>query len=109
MKYLAIAAVFAASAAHAEMTADTTRYTCERGVEIPVTYVNADEESVAVLNVEGGQITLWVEQSASGARYGWPSDGSSYVWWTKGDTATLAWKDGESGEEVTLLAECARQ
>ena len=47
--------------------------------------------------------------SASGARYVWPSDGSGYVWWTKGDTATLSWHDGESGTEQPLYAECRLQ
>lgn len=106
MKYIALAAILTAGAAHAEVSYDTARYMCERGVEIPVTYV---ADTVAVLNVEGGQITLEVEEAASGARYGWPSGGSHYVWWTQGDTAMLNWFDGELGEEVTLLAKCERQ
>lgn len=82
-------------------------YTCERGVEVPAFYVNDEgEPGVAVILVEGRMVNLVVEPSASGARYGWPSDGSHYVWWTRGDEATLYWSDGETGEEVTLLAEC---
>lgn len=92
----------------AETMFETARYTCERGVEVPVTYVNADDMSLAVLNVEGGQITLEVEQSASGARYGWPSDGSHYVWWTKGAEAALYWHDGETDEDAVLYADCVR-
>jgi membrane-bound inhibitor of C-type lysozyme len=88
----------------------TVRYLCERGVEIPATYVNADGmESVAVIHVEGEQITLSLEPSASGARYGWPSGGSNYVWWTKGDAATLYWRDGETTIEETIYAECLRR
>ncbi|WP_435170508.1 MliC family protein [Falsirhodobacter sp. 1013] len=94
-------------AAQAETTFDNGSYTCDRGVQVPVTYVNAEDLSVAVLNVEGSQITLQVEPSASGARYGWPSDGSHYVWWTKGPDATLLWHDGEKGEEVELTS-CTR-
>lgn len=81
-------------------------YLCERGVEVPVSYVNGAEGSVAVLHVEGRLVTLPVAPSASGARYAWPSDGSGYVWWTRGEEATLSWHDGATSEEVTLLAGC---
>jgi membrane-bound inhibitor of C-type lysozyme len=78
------------------------RYTCDRGVEVPATYVTTAEGSLAVINVDGNQITLLGEPAASGARYGWPSDGSNYVWWTKGDAATLYWKTPE-GETPLLI------
>lgn len=80
----------------------TLTYACDRGVEIPATYVNGPDQSLAVIHVEGRQITLVAEPAASGARYGWPSDGSNYVWWTKGDEATLYWKTPEG--ETPLLA-----
>ncbi|QQA44817.1 MliC family protein [Pelagovum pacificum] len=85
------------------------RYGCERGVEVPVVYVTDTNTDIAVLEVEGGMIQLEAEEAASGVRYGWPSDGSHYVWWTKGDEAMLNWVDGETGEEVTLLASCLRK
>jgi membrane-bound inhibitor of C-type lysozyme len=84
----------------------TVTYTCERGVSVPVTYVNAAEGSVVVLSVEGRQITLFQTEAASGARYAWPSDGSGYVWWTKGDEADLLWSGGASGQEMPLLSDC---
>lgn len=73
-------------------------YSCDRGVQVPATYVSTPEGSLVVLMVDGRQITLVEEPTASGARYGWPTDGSSYVWWTKGAEATLYWRtpDGES-------------
>lgn len=76
----------------------TLTYSCDRGVEIPATYVNGPDQGLAVIHVEGRQITLVGEPAASGARYGWPSGGSNYVWWTKGDEATLYWKmpEGET-------------
>ncbi|HQU67694.1 MAG TPA: MliC family protein [Albidovulum sp.] len=92
--------------AAAEFTTGGGTYLCDRGVEVPVAYVNADDGSVAVLHVEGRLITLLNEPAASGARYAWPSDGSGYVWWTKGDTATLYWRDGETATEAVLYAEC---
>jgi len=79
----------------------TQRYTCDRNVEVPATYVNGPDQSLVVIHVEGSQITLVNEPAASGARYGWPSDGSNYVWWTKGDEATLYWKTPEG--EAALL------
>jgi len=86
-------------AAAQELT--TQRYSCDRGVEVPATYVNGADQSLAVIHVDGQQITLINEPAASGARYGWPSDGSNYVWWTKGDEATLYWKTPEG--ETPLL------
>jgi membrane-bound inhibitor of C-type lysozyme len=83
----------------------TARYGCDRGVEVPATYVNGEGiEPVVVLHVEGSQITLLLERSASGARYGWPSGGSNYVWWSKADTATLYWRDGATGEETVIYS-----
>ncbi len=82
------------------------RYSCDRGVEIPATYINGPDQSLVVIHVEGSQITLVGEAAASGARYGWPSDGSNYVWWTKGDAATLYWKTPEG--EAPILS-CTAQ
>ena len=94
------------SLALAGLEAQNFRYTCERGVEIPVVYVMSGETSVAVLSVDGGQFLLYSEAAATGARYGWPSDGSNYVWLTNGPDATLMWHDGTTKTETTLLAAC---
>ena len=104
---LCLAVLFLPATARAEMQVQAMRYTCERGVEVPVVYVN-DETApgIAVIQVEGGMYNLQAEQSASGVRYGYPSDGSHYVWWTKDDTAMLLWHDGTDGSEKTLLADC---
>lgn len=81
-------------------------YVCDRDVRVPATYINGPDQSLVVINVDGNQITLIGETAASGARYGWPSDGSNYVWWTKGDEATLYWKTPEA---ETLLLTCKVQ
>lgn len=94
-----LSAMFPGFAVAQEFT--TATYSCDRGVTVPATYVNGADQSLAVINVEGRQITLVNEPAASGARYGWPSDGSNYVWWTKGDEATLYWKSPEG--ETPLL------
>ena len=101
--FIALALLPAAASAQ-EFT--TTRYTCDRDIEVPATYVNGPDLGLVVIHVDGSQITLLSEPAASGARYGWPSDGSNHVWWTKGDAAMLYWRtpDGE-----TLLLNCKAQ
>ena len=61
-----------------------------------------------MIHVENRQITLTRSRSASGVRYAWPGDGSGYIWWTKGDDATLLWFDAETSEEVTLYSACRK-
>ena len=108
MRRLAAAAALSlVPATLAAATEFTTRsYTCDRGVQVPVTYINAAEGSLVVLTVEGRQITLVNEPAASGARYGWPSGGSNYVWWSRDDGATLLWKTPE-GEAPLLTCTAA--
>jgi membrane-bound inhibitor of C-type lysozyme len=79
----------------------TRTYLCDRGVEVPATYVVGPDYDLVVINVDGRQVTLVSEPAASGARYSWPSDGSVYVWWSKEDGATLFWKTPEA--ETPLL------
>lgn len=95
-------ATLLAAPASAETEVLTLRYLCDRGVEVPATFVNAADVSVVVLTVDGGQITLFNEPAASGARYGWPSGGAGYVFWTKGEEATVYWREG--GEETAFLS-----
>lgn len=83
---------------------EAATYACDRGVQVPATYVTTPEGSLVVLMVDGRQITLLAEPAASGARYGWPSDGASYVWWTKGSEAMLYWKTPE-GETPILTCQ----
>ena len=94
----------------AELDLQTVRYLCDRGVEVPAAYVNDGQGgSVVVLNVEGGQIALVSEESGSGARYGWPSGGSHYVWRSQGDDAVLLWRDGAADTETEVLGGCGAQ
>lgn len=108
-RWAAVAVLLLAAPAHAELAHHGGTYLCDRGVTLPASYINTSDGSVAVLYVEGRLVTLPVGMSASGARYAGPSDGSGYVWWTRGDTATLYWQDGESGTEQPLYAECRLQ
>lgn len=101
-----LAALCLPTGAAAELAVATVRYGCERGVEIAASYVNAGSDGAAVIQVEGRQVALLLAPSASGARYAWPSDGSGYVWWTKGNEAMLLWRDA-GGAETILYAACA--
>jgi membrane-bound inhibitor of C-type lysozyme len=80
----------------------TLTYLCDRGVEVPATYVDGPDTDLAVIMVDGRQVTLRAEPAASGVRYSWPTDAPVYVWWTKGDDATLFWKTQDG--EVPVLA-----
>ena len=105
---LGLACVCLPTFAMADMNVQNNRYTCERGVQVPVVYANSGDSAIAVLMVEGNQILLYSEPAASGARYGWPSDGSNYVWLTNGNDAKLLWHDGTTNTENTLLAACTQ-
>lgn len=86
---------------------NATGYLCGDGTKLAVIY---GTDGNLKLTVKGETVTLLAEEAASGARYGWPSDGSNYVWWTKGDTGTLYWKDGtKAGAETVLHADCKEQ
>lgn len=86
---------------------NATQYLCADGEKIAAIY---GTDGNLKLTVKDETVSLLVEESASGARYGWPSDGSNYVWWTKGNEGTLYWKDGsKGGEETVLHAGCKEQ
>ncbi|WP_298911853.1 MliC family protein [uncultured Roseobacter sp.] len=82
-------------------------YLCDRQVEVPVIYV-AGPPAAVVLSVEGRLVYLESTPSASGARYAGTGHKSSYVWWSKGDAAMLAWFDAPSEEETPLYKQCTR-
>ena len=57
-------------------------YGCERGAAVVATYVNSENLSAVVLQVEGQTVTLSAGPTGSGVRYSSePNDG--YVWHTK--------------------------
>jgi membrane-bound inhibitor of C-type lysozyme len=83
---------------------NATQYLCADGTKLAVIY---GTDGNLKLTVKGETVSLIAEEAASGARYGWPSDGSHYVWWTKGSEGTLFWKDGtKGGKETVLHADC---
>ncbi|MGC4026506.1 MAG: MliC family protein [Mesorhizobium sp.] len=65
-------------------TRETVNYDCG-GQKIAATYINAGDNSLAVLKI-GERVVVTVSVlAASGAKYA----GQELIWWTKGDEATL--------------------
>ena len=83
----------------------TVRYGCDRGAQVVATYLNAGEQSFAVVGFEGRQLGFVIGTSASGARYVSSDPAQPYVWWTKGDTAILLHGTGDA--EAMIYGDCA--
>ncbi len=105
----AIVAVLFAGAAHADVslsvplhtgatsTVTTATYSCAGGEPFQVQYVNAGANSLALLPIDGEERIFVNVVSGSGARYA----AGQYIWWSKGDTATL-----ENEMEEGSLKDC---
>lgn len=83
----------------------TVRYACDRGAQVVATYLNAGDQSFAVVGFEGRQLGFEIGTSASGARYVSSDPAQPYVWWTKGDTAMLLHGTGDA--EAMIYGDCA--
>jgi membrane-bound inhibitor of C-type lysozyme len=86
-------------------------YVCANGRYFAVNYGQEGETPSVTLTFENDERALLLaEPSASGARYGWPSDGTGYVFWSKGQEAMVLLKDGtKGGKETVLYADCRLQ
>ena len=84
-------------------------YQCERGVSLPVTYLNSGSGGAyAVLHVDGQQIAMRNTVSASGALYVSNDKERGYSWHSKGNSGVLSWQPaGEPEQSVIVLSECA--
>ncbi len=77
----------------------SARYDCgDRTID--VVYINAGSVSLAVLELDDGKVVAANVISGSGARYA----GDRYIWWNKGNEATLY--DLMDGGEDTPAASC---
>ncbi len=63
----------------------TATYSCAGGEPFKVQYVNAGANTLALLPVDGEERIFVNVVSGSGARYA----SGQYIWWSKGETATL--------------------
>lgn len=85
----------------ASVEAQTVSYACGSDVRLDIRYINAGDVSLAVFLVEGRTVVASASVAASGVRY----VGDRYVWWTKGDAASLY--DLMAGEDAAPLLDCA--
>lgn len=84
----------------ASVEAQTLSYACSSHVSLEVRYINAGDVSLAVFVVEDRTVVASASVAASGVRY----VGGRYVWWTKGDAASLY--DLMAGEDAAPLLDC---
>jgi len=79
------------------------RYACKDDKNVTVSYVNATNgDAFAYLPVDGTPHVFVAVTSGSGARYA----SGRYIWWNKGETATLTLDGSRS---APLLADCTEQ
>jgi membrane-bound inhibitor of C-type lysozyme len=69
----------------AENTIILTSYSCDGGTPFEVQYINAGENNLALIPVEGVERIFVLTVSGSGARY----VSGSQEWWSKGEAAML--------------------
>ncbi len=87
-----------------EAEAVSINYRCEESsATMTVEYINAGEDSLAMVPVEGGRRVMVAVLAASGARYA----GGAFVWWTKGREGSLY--DLRKGEDADPVATCVEQ
>lgn len=72
----------------------TVSYKCDGGQAVTAIYVNATDNSLAVLKIGEETIVAANVLAGSGARYA----GGKYIWWTKGREADLY--DVTNGEDA---------
>ena len=90
------------AAAMAEGEMFSVEYQCADNRRLPVAFINAGEDSFAVIHEAGAMVPLKLAVSASGARYLSADEGLEL--WTKGAEATLTLL-GENG--TVLYRDCA--
>ena len=80
-----------------EVTTNSVLYTCG-DKNVSANYYNAGDVSLAELEMEDHTVVAANVISGSGAKYA----GGIYIWWTKGEEATLYgdWKGGEPTDGV---------
>ncbi|EJF87137.1 MliC family protein [Bartonella rattimassiliensis] len=89
-----------------EPTTEIVSYQCDTGTSkehIEVTYLNAGNISLVDFKWNGKRIIASRSINASGVKY----MGGSYIWWTKGDEATLS--DLINDPEGKNLIQCVEE
>ncbi|MED5609255.1 MULTISPECIES: MliC family protein [unclassified Pseudomonas] len=84
----------------AKLDSRSVDYKCDDGRKFSVQYLNKGDNHLAVVPVSDSSSLVFANViSASGAKYA----AGQYVWWTKGEEATLYkdWKGGEPADGVS--------
>ena len=82
-------------------------FTCENGVELPVTYFNpSDGEGAAAMIVDGQLIALRQVQSGSGIRYESVNGQGTYTLRSKGWNAMVSLAATGATAETDILKDC---
>ena len=105
IRSVALAIALVPAAASAEIT--EVNYLCEDSATLSVLYLTERDPQIVVIEGDGILTALSEARAASGARYEGTTGESGYVWWSRGDEATLYWADGETRIEEPLLTGCA--
>ena len=75
-------------------------YACDNGVTLPVQYINAAPNFLAIVPVEDANLVMVTTLSGSGARY----VAGPYEWWSTGDEASL--RDLMQDEDSEPILDC---
>ena len=86
-------------------------YACDRGVQLPVSYINpSDEVGFAVMMVEGKLVTMRAAPTGSGVRYIALDEQDSYRLYTKGNEAFVRHLAADhTAKEIAVLDKCVAQ
>jgi len=107
---IGLLAVAFPSVVSAQVTVAAEVYVCQRGVEVPVTYVYGTDPAMAFLLAEGKLVALRQVPSASGSFFASFDEQDGYRWRTRGSEAFLAWLAADhTASEVVLLEGCVLQ
>lgn len=80
-------------------------YLCDRNVELQAVYVNdlKNNESMAVLLIEGKLVPMRIWPAADGARYIALDEQDSYRWHSKGQEGTLTFLAADDSAKVQIV------
>ncbi|WP_065333617.1 MliC family protein [Tritonibacter mobilis] len=106
-----VAALAMPALAETAVPADTTlstiqtEYTCERGVRVPVVFINTEAgESLAIVQLDGQQVVMTQVVSGSGMRYRSRDENQPYELHGKGNDALIAYGPEEDAD--LILRDC---
>ncbi len=105
---LAVASTLCGAAAQAQIDILSVTFTCEGGVELPVTYFNpAQGEGAAAMVVDGTLVALQQVPSGSGVRYESVGGQGKYILRSKGWDATVSFAAAGAAGETDVLRGCS--